>query len=265
MARILLVDDDPDVHKSSGTLLTLSGHVVLHAYDGQQGLAMADPTQPEKPDLIITDLMMPSMNGRDMLAALRASGNRTPIIMCFTGAADPGVTESFRRTGADEVVPKGRPNQLLQAIARLLAAPSVPPTVPSPVRVVEKFTPPTILVVDDDSGVLVDLQTGLARRGYKVLLAGGGPQGISLALDEKLESRPNLIITDYVMPLVDGLELVEKVRAARLTLPIILYCAGISAASRDLVIRVGATEIIDKEARVDDLYAAVARLLKIGD
>lgn len=104
--------------------------------------------------------------------------------------------------------------------------------------------------------ILTDLKRTLEKRGHTVLLAGSGLQGID---DASL--KPDLIITDLVMPLVDGLELVQKVRAAGLRMLIIMYGAGISDTSRSAVLRSGADVVVEKGAGFEALFAAVDGLL----
>src|SRR5690242_14519319 len=67
--KILVVDDDPDQRELLETVLTLSGYDVVLAFDGQEGLELA---QAESPDLIITDIAMPRMSGVRLIYRLRS-------------------------------------------------------------------------------------------------------------------------------------------------------------------------------------------------
>lgn len=84
-ARILLVDDDALVRRASTRMLTRSGFAVVDAEDGARALAIAaDPA--ERIDLLLTDLMMPGLSGREVIARFRELRPSTPII-CVTGYA----------------------------------------------------------------------------------------------------------------------------------------------------------------------------------
>jgi CheY-like chemotaxis protein len=83
--RILLVEDDPDVALVMGTVLEDAGHHVTEAVDGQQGLDMALQDQPE---LIVTDFMMPHLDGLGMIDRLRQAGYRQPIVLCTSVARE---------------------------------------------------------------------------------------------------------------------------------------------------------------------------------
>ena len=75
MARVLVIDDEPDVRWLLRLSLERAGHEVLLAEDGLRGVAMA---QRQRPDAIVLDLMMPVMDGYGVLEALgRTSAPRT--------------------------------------------------------------------------------------------------------------------------------------------------------------------------------------------
>jgi len=80
MARILVVDDSAVVRRMLGSILKAGGHEVVFACDGQEGLAtvLAGP-----PDLVLTDLEMPNMDGPTLVRRVRAdaAGGGPPIIM----------------------------------------------------------------------------------------------------------------------------------------------------------------------------------------
>lgn len=78
-ARILVVEDNPANLELVRYLLQHAGHTVISAADGTEGLATA---QRERPDLVISDLQMPHMDGYELLTRLRAepSLQETPVI-----------------------------------------------------------------------------------------------------------------------------------------------------------------------------------------
>ncbi|MCS7251502.1 MAG: response regulator [Anaerolineae bacterium] len=80
MARVLVVDDDPDARRLIGLVLRRAGHEVLYAGDGVQALEIISQ---ERPDLMILDLMMPGMDGLEVLKAARQRTERAtlPVIV----------------------------------------------------------------------------------------------------------------------------------------------------------------------------------------
>lgn len=84
MAKILIVDDDPQSRLLYTSLLTPFGHQVLEAREGREGLEVA---KREKPDLIISDILMPSMNGYEFVTALRKEPSLSKIPVIFHSAS----------------------------------------------------------------------------------------------------------------------------------------------------------------------------------
>ena len=70
MTKILLVEDDKSLREIYGVRLLAEGYQIISAGDGEQALAMAVK---ERPDLIISDVMMPKISGFDMLDILRST------------------------------------------------------------------------------------------------------------------------------------------------------------------------------------------------
>jgi len=87
MARLLLVEDDPDVADPLVELLRAEGHTVWAARNGKEGLALLEV---EKPELIICDVEMPVLNGPDMALQvfLKDAGAELIPILLVSGVAD---------------------------------------------------------------------------------------------------------------------------------------------------------------------------------
>ena len=103
-ARILLVDDDPWIQRMVSTILAKRGHRVDTASDGVEGLARANDAPP---DLIITDVMMPRMDGWAFVRAVRSRPELalTPVIFLTALAAENDRMRGFA-LGADDYLPK---------------------------------------------------------------------------------------------------------------------------------------------------------------
>jgi CheY-like chemotaxis protein len=121
MTRVLVIDDDAGVRLVLQRNLEHAGLEVHTADDGGRGLEVAHEMGP---DIIVLDLMMPTMDGYDVLAALgrdpRISG--VPVIV-LTALVGPDVQERCRRAGARLVMTKPfEPSALASAIAQILDA-----------------------------------------------------------------------------------------------------------------------------------------------
>lgn len=79
-AKILLVDDDMTLHEMYAERLRAEGYVVVSAYDGEEALSKV---YSEKPEIILLDIMMPKINGIDVMKKLREDEStvKTPVIL----------------------------------------------------------------------------------------------------------------------------------------------------------------------------------------
>lgn len=112
--RILVVEDDAHIARLILLNLAKANMECLHAPDGAAGLARFKEAEPH---LVITDIMMPNMNGMDMTAAIRAI-SPVPIIMMTAADSEDREMQGFK-SGADDYVPKPFNPKLL--MARVLA------------------------------------------------------------------------------------------------------------------------------------------------
>ncbi len=119
MARVLVIDDEPDVRWLLRLSLERVGHEVLLAEDGLRGVAMA---QRQRPDAIILDLMMPVMDGYGVLDALAKDGRTSEVpVLVLTAKAIPSEEEQVTRAGARRFVTKPfDPDDLARELEHLL-------------------------------------------------------------------------------------------------------------------------------------------------
>ncbi|HUZ81549.1 MAG TPA: response regulator [Gaiellaceae bacterium] len=89
--RVLVVDDDPATRRLYSIHLALRGFEVLEASDGRHGLERA---RAEAPDLVVTDVMMPGLDGFELAAALRADERTSRIPLIFLSGETAAVNET---------------------------------------------------------------------------------------------------------------------------------------------------------------------------
>jgi CheY-like chemotaxis protein len=119
MARVLVIDDEPDVRWLLRLSLERAGHEVLLADDGLRGVAMA---QRQRPDAIVLDLMMPVMDGYGVLDALNRDRRtqRVPVLV-LTAKALPEEQMKVTNAGARRFMTKPfEPLELASAVEGML-------------------------------------------------------------------------------------------------------------------------------------------------
>lgn len=114
-ARLLVVDDEPNIRELLSASLRYAGFEVATAPDGQQALSIADQFQP---DLLVLDVMMPGLDGFGVVRRLRQNGSNTPVL--FLTARDAAEDKVTGLTlGGDDYVTK--PFSLDEVLARIRA------------------------------------------------------------------------------------------------------------------------------------------------
>ncbi|MBC7247840.1 MAG: response regulator [Actinobacteria bacterium] len=117
--KVLIVDDDATMVNLLATVLEFEGYETRKALSGKEAL---ESINGDPPDVVLLDIMMPGMDGFEVLARLRGDvkTERLPVIMLTARTEDRDIFEGWRR-GADEYVTKPfDPRELVQAIRRVL-------------------------------------------------------------------------------------------------------------------------------------------------
>jgi DNA-binding response OmpR family regulator len=114
-ARVLVIEDNADLAQGIAYNLTLEGYDVRIAPDGRSGL---DDAVRWSPDLVLLDLMLPGLDGFEVLRALRAGGSRTPVIILSARAEEADKVRGFK-LDADQYVTK--PFGVLELLERVAA------------------------------------------------------------------------------------------------------------------------------------------------
>lgn len=117
---------------------------------------------------------------------------------------------------------------------------------------------PTILVVDDEAGILESLRILLRTEGFHVVTAQGGRAG----LEQLATLRPDVVLTDIRMPVVDGVQLLAAARQRDPDCPVILMTAQATLQSAVQAVNEGAYQYVQKPFRNDELVALLTRALE---
>ncbi|WP_042413087.1 response regulator transcription factor [Streptacidiphilus anmyonensis] len=122
----------------------------------------------------------------------------------------------------------------------------------------ESDAPARVLVVDDEPALRDALESSLAFEGYEVLTASDGLE----ALDAVAEEQPDLVLLDIMMPRMDGLTAVRRLRGRGDTVPVLMLTARDAVGDRVTGLDVGADDYLAKPFELDELLARVRALLR---
>ncbi len=115
----------------------------------------------------------------------------------------------------------------------------------------------TVLVVDDEESIIELLDLGLGREGYRVLSAGTGTEGLELYRKE----HPDLVILDWMLPEMEGIEVCRRIRASD-NVPIIMLTAKDTLEDKIKGFETGADDYLAKPFKFKELLMRVKSLLR---
>jgi two-component system, response regulator, stage 0 sporulation protein F len=114
-----------------------------------------------------------------------------------------------------------------------------------------------ILVIDDEESIRSLLDTILRRKGYNVILADNGPNG----LERFRKEHPDVIVLDLKMPGMDGLTVLQEIRRADSSQPVIVLTGAGTPENEQQARSLGVSEFVEKEFSLHHLGDSLKRLL----
>ncbi len=243
---VLLVEDHEEVRLFAAGVLRMYGYRVLDAASAGDAVLIAEQ-HPGPIHLMLTDVVMPRMNGYDLVR--RLSPFRPEMHVLYMSGY-PG--DAIAERGVCEMGPciskPFTPERLAQRVRAVLGGPAALPR---------------ILVADDDEAVRRLFCKVLEAQGYAATAVADGRQAISLMTDQPEDFR--LIIIDLVMPEREGIETICSLRKDRPDLKILAVSGAFKDPMLDNMLRcasmLGADATLPKPVRPEDLAATVRTLL----
>jgi CheY-like chemotaxis protein len=202
MVKILVIDDDRMNCDLLQAVFTRHGYDVQTATSGVEGLSLF---RKHAPRVTILDLRMPEMDGLTVLKEIRAIDPDAPVIILGGGATEIQENQA-RALRVTDFVRRGLSlDVLVEGVNKVAQQPARKPNAPvGPVA----DTGETVLVVDDEQLVRDLVVQFLGLRGYRALGVKDGPE--ALAMVE--QGPPDLILLDLMLPGMNGVEVLRRLR-----------------------------------------------------
>src|ERR1044071_4574362 len=187
-STILVIDDDPTVHDLMLRFLTKEGFRVAIAADGREGVRLAREL---KPDLITLDVLMTEMDGWSVLTALKADPDIADIpVIVLTMFDDKQMGFSL---GATDYMTKPINRDRLVTVLR---------------KHHQSHQPCHVLVVEDEPSIRQMVRRVLEKEGWTDREAEHGRAGLQAVA----ESKPSVILSDLMMPIMNGFDFIRELR-----------------------------------------------------
>ena len=249
---ILLVEDSEPAIIQLKDLLEESNYRVLAAHDGRQALSVIAQTIP---DAMILDLMMPGIDGFEVLKSLRNAEEtaHVPVLILTAKHITKEDLKFLKRNNVHQLIQKGdiNKNELLNAVASMVATELEDATTLTLQNIEGK---PVVLVVEDNADNMITVKAILAND-FTILEAVDGDEGVLFTQKYK----PNLILMDISLPGVDGIEAFKQIREVTELehIPIIALTASALTTDREAILAHGfnghLTKPIDQKVLLDTI------------
>ena len=216
MTRILTVDDSSTIRTIITKQMTELGYEIEQAEDGVQGLAKLEEIEV---DLILLDVTMPVLDGPGMLAKLRESGNKTPVIMLTSESKRQIVSGAVKLGIEDYILKPFKPEELRAKVQKVLGRGGAPVAAVGGGAPAPAAAPPPpsadgqrqfldILVVDDMENVHKKLR-GLIPSQISMNACVSAREALQLCQERSYR----MVVIDMVIPDVNSVTLMNQLRA----------------------------------------------------
>ena len=263
--RILLIDDNPINRRYLKNIMERNHITVVTAESGPEALSLLQKDQ--NFDLIITDSQMPEMDGFSVAEKIRQVETwRSIPIMMLTSSGVRGDSDRCRKIGIDAYLPKPiKLTEFLNAIQVTLGRSKIKektrkaqPLVTQ--YLVRELNPRYKILVAEDNPVNQKLAVRLLEKaGNQVAIANNGQEVL-----QKLKGKEyDLILMDVQMPVMDGIQATQKIRANENGehIPIIALTAHAMKGDAEKCLTAGMDGYVSKPIRSDELFQEIERVM----
>jgi len=256
---ILLVDDSEPAIIQINDILEESGYKMLVAHDGSEALSIISTIIP---DAMILDLMMPGMDGFEVLETIRNAEltAHIPIVILTAKQITHEELKFLKRNNVYQFIQKGDVNrsELLNCIAGLVHTEPVNNTEIPTSQPKEIKGKPTVLIVEDNIDNMITIKAIIGNK-FDIIEAIDGDTGVMLSQ----KHIPHLILMDIALPGIDGIQAFKIIRQnGKLShIPVIALTASALTTDREAILAHGFDAYIAKPIDEKELFIAIDRIL----
>lgn len=243
--KVLVVDDEYAIAKLLQLHLEGEGYeviMVLNAADAYPKIKAL------KPDVVTLDVMMPEMNGFQIMELLKADPETRDIPVLLISIVEGAQRERGLRMGASAFL--GKPIDFEELVGTLKQVEGGTPV----------HQPKVIMVVDDEPEMSRLTRFALEDQGFRVHVADNGPDGVQMAKT----LHPDAIVLDLMMPGMDGFAVLKVLKQDESTadIPVLILTSMMDKAYRERCLTLGAQEYLTKPFNENQLFQAVTAHLR---
>lgn len=256
---ILLVDDSEPAIIQLRDFLSTSGYKVITAQNGSEAL---DVMSKIIPDAMILDLMMPGIDGFEVLKTIREAEQTAhiPVLILTAKHITKEDLNFLKRNNVHQLIQKGDVNrdELIKTIEYLTADESEKKDDKKSVNRPKIKGKPKILIVEDNVDNMITVKA-ILNSGYTIIEAANGIEGVKMAEKHK----PDLILMDIALPEMDGIKAFQTIRGNGILehIPIIALTASAMTSDRETILAYGFDSYIVKPIDENEFFGTINEVL----
>lgn len=246
MEKVLVIEDDDTARSLMKRVIDKEGFETILAGTGKIGLELF---KKEKPQIVVSDLKMPEINGIELLREIKKETPSAEVIFVTASGDYDAVIHALREGAADYLKKPLDLRELAAALSRCKE------------RLVESrilHVKPSILLLEDDAIARKKLGRTLAKEGWTLHLAGDGEQALGIFDETKID----VVIADLRLPKMSGLDVLHEVRQRTQDCEMILISGYGDESSAIQAMKEGAINYIKKPIDVEQMVLAVQKALE---
>jgi len=196
---ILIIEDEKILLDVLSKKIKDENFNVITAKDGEDGLAKI---KKNKPDLILLDMLLPKVDGYEVLKSMKKDGINTPVVIVSNSGQPVDIDRAIKLGACDYLIKtEFEPKEVIDKIRSCLIIKQDNGLV--------KHDSKVILVIEDDKFLRDLCIKQFSQMGFQVDFSGDGVEGMRKIINNK----PDLVLLDIIIPGIEGFELLRKVRA----------------------------------------------------
>jgi CheY-like chemotaxis protein len=272
---VLVAEDEPVVREFMASALRDVGYNVLQAENGEEALRLFEVPDRPKIDLLLTDIVMPVMGGKELAYRVGSLFPETKIAFCSAYPEKLGVNNRMFEKQISFLQKPATVDSLKLKVQEVLsdAGEGAPQSSADNSGVGQQERLPespsdgdaqlkcTILVIDDDPLIILTVKTLLAKRGFNVLSSCSSPKGLDMIRYAAGDIR--IVVLDYNMPNLNGDETLKFVKQLSPN-AMVVGLTGMQFDSLPKSYLNGVDKLLTKPVVADQLISAIDELLGNG-
>jgi CheY-like chemotaxis protein len=220
-AKIAIVEDEEFLLEMYKMKFKDSGYEVITAMNGEEAVRKIKDLGP---DFILLDIVMPDMDGYEVLRHVKADKKTAQIpVLIFSNLGQKEEVKKGMELGANDYVVKSNltPTQLLDKVEKMLSTGKKNNRIKKEPDSRAEQDAPRVLLIEDEGAIVGMYKMRFEKAGYEIEVARNGAWGLKLAKEKKFD----VVVLDMVMPAMNGYEVLRELKKNKNTkdIPVLVF------------------------------------------